>query len=50
MTAKTKTPRGTARAARRAAGNTKPVNPAASLAQHPQGRFAREGGTVPVAK
>lgn len=36
----------TARAIRRAAGNYKPVNPAASLDQAPQGRFAREGGTV----
>lgn len=47
MTApKTKTPRGTARAARRATGNYKPVNPAASLEQAPTGRFAREGGTA----
>lgn len=36
----------TARAMRRAAGNFKPVNPAASLEQAPTGRFAREGGTV----
>ncbi len=33
--------RGTARAQRRAAGDFKPVNEAASLAQAPQGRFAR---------
>jgi len=50
MNAKTKTPRGTARAKRRATGNFKPVNPAASLAQHPEARFAREGGVVPAAK
>ena len=41
---KQKTPRGLARATRRAAGNYKPVNPAASLAEAPNGRFAREGG------
>jgi len=44
MTTKAKTPRGTARTARRLAGNYKPVNPAASLEQAPTARFAREGG------
>ncbi|WP_407305625.1 hypothetical protein [Acinetobacter sp.] len=39
-----KAPRGATRAQRRAAGNYKPVNPAASLEQHPEARFAREGG------
>jgi hypothetical protein len=46
MNAKTKTPRGTARAKRRAMKNYTPVNPAASLAQHPEGRFSREGGVA----
>lgn len=44
MSTKQKTPRGTARKLRRATGNYKPVNPAASLEQHPTARFAREGG------
>lgn len=39
-----KIPRGTARKTRRAAGNYKPVNPAASLKEAPTARFAREGG------
>lgn len=39
---KVKTPRGTARKIRRATGNYKPVNPAASLKEAPEGRFARE--------
>lgn len=44
MTTKVKVPRGTARKLRRATGNYKPVNKAASLEQAPTGRFAREGG------
>ena len=43
---KQQTPRGSARAARRAAKNYTPVNPAASLEQHPTARFARQGGKV----
>lgn len=41
---KEKTKRGTARRLRRANGNYTPVNPAASLAQAPTARFARQGG------
>ncbi len=33
-------PRGTARAKRRYTGNYTPVNPEASVEQHPQGRYA----------
>lgn len=44
MTIKVKVPRGTARKIRRAAGNYKPVNPAASLKEAPEGNYARSVG------
>jgi len=39
-----KSPRGKTRAARRAQGNYDPVNTEASLAQAPEGRYARNLG------